>query len=99
DFKNTLILLTSNAAQDVITDACQGGRRPPPDVLIEALRPLLVRQFSPAFLGRLVLVPYYPHGDAQIASIVELKLEQLPQRFPRNPPSPLPLGALPAAQN
>jgi type VI secretion system protein VasG len=89
DFKNTLILLTSNSAQDVITDACQGGRRPPPDALIEALRPLLVRQFSPAFLGRLVLVPYYPLGDAQIASIVELKLERLAQRFARNHHAPL----------
>jgi type VI secretion system protein VasG len=89
DFKNTLILLTSNAAQDVITDACQGGRRPPPDALIDALRPALVRQFSPAFLGRLVLVPYYPLGDAQIASIVELKLERLAQRFVRNHHAPL----------
>src|SRR6202000_836353 len=93
DFKNTLILLTSNAAQDVITDACQGGRRPPPDVLIEALRPLLVRQFSPAFLGRLVLVPYYPLGDAQIASIVELKLERLPPPFSRTHTSALTPGA------
>ncbi|PLZ00092.1 type VI secretion system ATPase TssH, partial [Burkholderia sp. WAC0059] len=84
DFKNTLILLTSNAAQDTITDACQGGRRPPPDVLIEQLRPLLVRQFSPAFLGRLVLVPYYPLGDAQINAIVNLKLARLAQRFARN---------------
>jgi type VI secretion system protein VasG len=89
DFKNTLILLTSNAAQDVITDACQGGRRPPPEALIEQLRPALVRQFSPAFLGRLVLVPYYPLGDAQIASIVELKLERLAERFARNHHAPL----------
>jgi len=56
DFKNTLILLTSNAAQDVITDACAEGRRPSSEELVERLRPALLKQFSPAFLGRLVLV-------------------------------------------
>ena len=84
DFKNTLILLTSNAAQDVITDACDGGRRPDPEVLIEHLRPVLTKQFSPAFLGRLAIVPYYPLGDEQIRSIVSLKLGKLAQRFSRN---------------
>ena len=84
DFKNTLILLTSNAAQDVITDASRGGRRPPPEELIEKLRPALLKQFSPAFLGRLVLVPYYHLGDAQINAIVTLKLERLARRFERN---------------
>ncbi|HEY2024215.1 type VI secretion system ATPase TssH [Paraburkholderia sp.] len=84
DFKNTLILLTSNAAQDIITDACAGARRPEPAALIERLRPALLRQFSPAFLGRLVLVPYYPLGDAQIHSIVNLKLTRLAQRFESN---------------
>jgi type VI secretion system protein VasG len=84
DFKNTLILLTSNAAQDVITDACEGGRRPDPEVLIERLRPVLTRQFSPAFLGRLMIVPYYPLGDEQIRAIVSLKLGKLAQRFSRN---------------
>jgi type VI secretion system protein VasG len=84
DFKNTLILLTSNAAQDVITQACEGGRRPDAAMLIERLRPALLRQFSPAFLGRLVLVPYYPLGDEQIRNIVELKLGKLAQRFDEN---------------
>jgi len=84
DFKNTLILLTSNAAQDVITDACEGGRRPDAASLVERLRPALLKQFSPAFLGRLVLVPYYPLGDEQIHSIINLKLGKLAQRFERN---------------
>ncbi|PXW97476.1 type VI secretion system protein VasG [Sphaerotilus hippei] len=81
DFRNTVILLTSNAAQDLITDACGPGRRPAPAALVERLRPELQRRFSPAFLGRLVLVPYYPLGDVQIRRIVELKLERLAQRF------------------
>ncbi|WP_334159183.1 type VI secretion system ATPase TssH [Achromobacter insolitus] len=84
DFKNTLILLTSNASQDVITDACRGGARPSPEALIERLRPPLLRQFSPAFLGRLVMVPYYPLGDSQINAIVNLKLGRLARRFERN---------------
>ena len=84
DFKNTLILLTSNAAQDVITQASQGGRRPDPQELIEKLRPELLKQFSPAFLGRLALVPYYHLGDEQIRSIVNLKLGKLTRRFALN---------------
>lgn len=84
DFKNTLILLTSNAAQDVITQACDNGQRPDMDRLIAQLRPALLRQFSPAFLGRLVLVPYYPLGDEQIRTIVDLKLGKLAQRFAQN---------------
>ncbi|WP_296947987.1 type VI secretion system ATPase TssH [uncultured Massilia sp.] len=84
DFRNTLILLTSNAAQDVITQACAQGRRPDAGQLVEALRPALLRQFSPAFLGRLVLVPYYPLGDAQIRGIADLKLARLAQRFAAN---------------
>ncbi|KUE88456.1 ClpV1 family T6SS ATPase [Cupriavidus necator] len=84
DFRNTVILLTSNAAQDVITEASRGGRRPPPQELVEKLRPALLRQFSPAFLARLVLVPYYHLGDAQIRNIVDLKLARLAQRFARN---------------
>ncbi|MDP9606679.1 type VI secretion system ATPase TssH [Variovorax gossypii] len=84
DFKNTLILLTSNAAQDVITQASQGGRRPDPEELVERLRPELLKQFSPAFLGRLALVPYHHLGDGQIRSIVNLKLGKLARRFALN---------------
>jgi len=84
DFKNTLILLTSNAAQDVIAQACARGQRPSSDSLINQLRPVLLRQFSPAFLGRVVLVPYYPLGDAQIKGVVELKLRKLAARFEHN---------------
>ncbi|WP_418119727.1 type VI secretion system ATPase TssH [Variovorax sp. 350MFTsu5.1] len=84
DFKNTLILLTSNAAQDVITQASQGGRRPDPEELVERLRPELLKQFSPAFLGRLALVPYHHLGDGQIRAIVALKLGKLARRFSLN---------------
>lgn len=84
NFRNTLILLTSNAAQDVITNACSNGRNPAVDDLISLLRPALLKQFSPAFLGRLTLVPYFPLGDAQVQAIVRLKLDKLRTRFTQN---------------
>jgi type VI secretion system protein VasG len=86
NFRNTLILLTSNAAQDVITEACQASRGAPPAAaaLVERLRPALLRQFSPAFLGRVVLVPYYPLGDAEISVVTEIKLARLAERFHAN---------------
>ncbi|MET0319890.1 MAG: type VI secretion system ATPase TssH [Duganella sp.] len=83
DFKHTLILLTSNAAQDVITDACQDAL-PDPAALADRLRPVLLRQFSPAFMGRVVLVPYYPLQDAEIDLIVDMKLARLAERFAAN---------------
>ncbi|KCB21817.1 type VI secretion system ATPase TssH [Bordetella hinzii] len=84
DFRNTLIILTTNAAQDVITDACLSGGRPDPESLRERLRPVLARQFSPAFLGRTVVVPYYPLGDSQIETIVKLKLNKIAERIRLN---------------
>ncbi|MGI4984946.1 MAG: type VI secretion system ATPase TssH, partial [Janthinobacterium lividum] len=84
NFRNTLILMTSNAAQEVVTHACRDGRRIAPDALGALLRPALREWFSPAFLGRLVLVPYYPLGDGQIQAIVALKLRKLAARFMRH---------------
>ena len=84
DFKHTLILLTSNAAQDVITQACAHAALPDHAALVEQLRPVLLRQFSPALLGRVVLVPYYPLQDADVALIVDMKLAKLAARFATN---------------
>lgn len=84
DFKHTLILLTSNAAQDVITNACRGGAMPDHAALVEQLRPALLEQFSPAFMGRVVLVPYYPLQDSDVKLIVDMKLARLAGRFAAN---------------
>jgi type VI secretion system protein VasG len=82
DFRNTLILLATNIGTDTIMAACQpGGRRPDADKLTGLVRPDLLRHFKPAFLGRLVVVPYYPLGDAEIDAIVRLKLAQVIRRF------------------
>jgi type VI secretion system protein VasG len=81
DFRNTVILLTSNLGTDVIARLCRDGHeRPDPQALTEAVRPALVRHFKPALLGRLVVVPYYPLGDREIREIVELKLARVRER-------------------
>ena len=84
DFRHTLILLTSNAAHNVITDACRGGATPDHAALVEQLRPALLEQFSPAFMGRVVLVPYYRLQDADVKLIVDMKLARLAERFAGN---------------
>ncbi len=84
DFRNTLILLTSNAAQDVVVDTCTRNPQATLEEINEALRPALLRQFPAAFLGRVVIVPYRPVADAQLRRIVDLKLQQLAERIRRN---------------
>ena len=85
DFKNTLLLLTSNLGADEIMEACRyGAVRPEPEALAEQIRPVLLKHFSPAFLGRLVVVPFYPLGDAEIAQIVRIKLKKIERRFAEN---------------
>jgi len=84
DFKHTVILLTSNAAAEVIEDACRDGARPDPTELLEELRPALLRWFRPALLARLVIVPYYPLGADEIVRIVDLKLRSIKQRIREN---------------
>jgi type VI secretion system protein VasG len=81
DFRNTLILLTSNLGSDVVMDACRDGRRPDPAALEEGIRPELLRCFPPAFLARLTVVPYFPLADAEIREIAELKLAEVQRRF------------------
>lgn len=82
DFKNTVILLTSNAGSDHLMKLCADpDTRPDPPVLAEALGPELRKIFKPAFLGRLIVVPYYPIDDASLRRIIRLKLEQIGKRM------------------
>ncbi len=81
DFRNTVILLTSNLGTAAIAEACAGGRRPDAEDLLDRVRPELITHFKPALLGRLVVVPYYPLGDDQIRDIVRLKLTRVQERF------------------
>jgi type VI secretion system protein VasG len=85
DFKNTLIILTTNAATDVITKLCADpDTRPSPDGLAESIRPELLKVFKPAFLGRVTIVPFYPLDDATIRRIVKLQLDRVVKRVREN---------------
>jgi type VI secretion system protein VasG len=85
DFKNTVILLTSNIGTDTIMKLCADeDTRPEPDALTEALRPDLLKQFPPAFLGRLIVIPYYRITDAILRQIIQLQLGRLKARIAAN---------------
>ena len=81
DFRNTLILLTSNLASEQIEALCADGARPKAQQLVEQIRPALSRHFKPALLARMRVVPYYPVGAAVLGELVGLKLQQLGQRL------------------
>ena len=81
DFKNTLILLTSNVGSDLIMSLCADpDTMPMPEGLVEALRPQLLKVFPPALLGRLVGIAYYPLADEVLGQIIVLQLERVRQR-------------------
>ncbi|MEO3389460.1 type VI secretion system ATPase TssH [Mesorhizobium sp. CAU 1741] len=85
DFKNTVIIMTSNAGTDLIHRLCADpATRPDAEELGEALRPELLKQFKPAFLGRCSVVPYFPLADEIIRKIVELQLNRIRKRFLEN---------------
>lgn len=85
DFKNTVILMTSNTGSDLIMKLCADrDMRPAPQDLVDALNPELREIFKPALLGRLIVVPYYPIDDASLRKIIELKLDQVGQRLQEN---------------
>jgi type VI secretion system protein VasG len=82
DFKNTVILMTSNVASDLTMKlSADPDTRPEPAALAEMLAPELRKVFKPAFLGRLIVVPYYPVDDASLRVIIGLKLGQIARRL------------------
>jgi type VI secretion system protein VasG len=84
DFKNTIILLTSNAGTDTMMKLTPTRRPcPSPEGLVKALKPELDKVFKPAFLGRLVIIPYYPIRDEALKQIVRLKLGKIQRRIRR----------------
>jgi type VI secretion system protein VasG len=85
DFKNTVILLTSNTATDTIMKLCADpDTRPEPEGLVEAIRPELIKVFKPALLGRMVVVPYYPISDDVMRQIIRLQLGRIGKRLDEN---------------
>ena len=85
DFKNTVILMTSNAATDLVMKLCADPETCPDATgLAEALHPELLKTFKPAFLGRVALVPYFPLSDATMRTIVQLQLGRIRRRVQEN---------------
>jgi type VI secretion system protein VasG len=87
DFRNTIIILTSNVASSTMMQAClnrDANDMPAPDALEQLIRPQLMQVFKPAFLGRLKVIPYYPLGDDVLAGIIALKLSKIARRIVLN---------------
>lgn len=87
DFRNTVIILTSNVATQTIMQAClnkNDDELPDMDALSEMIRPQLFKTFKPAFLGRMKVIPYYPLPDPILADIVRLKLDRIKRRVELN---------------
>ncbi len=87
DFRNTVIILTSNVGSSAIMQAClnkPAEEIPDSETLVEALRPTLYKAFKPAFLGRMKTVAYYPISDETMLSIIQLKLNRIAARVRSN---------------
>ena len=81
DFRNTIILLTSNVGTDLIMSMCKDPElMPDPEGIAKALRDPLLKKFPAALLGRLVVIPYYPLSEAMLANIVRLQLGRIAKR-------------------
>ncbi|PHM49404.1 type VI secretion system ATPase TssH [Xenorhabdus miraniensis] len=85
DFKNTIIILTSNVGADLVSTYCtQQDTIPAPDELSTALRKPLLNVFPAALLGRLLVIPYYPLSDEVMTNIVHLQLGRIKKRLLEN---------------
>ena len=85
DFKNNIIILTTNACTDQVMKLCADPETAPsPQGLVHALKPELNKIFKPAFLGRMVVVPYYPIRDEALKKIIVLKLNKIQRRIQEN---------------
>jgi len=83
NFRNTLILMTSNLASERIAGFCSAGQRPAAEDLELAIRPQLSQHFKPALLGRMRVVPYYPIAGEVLDELVALKLARFGERLQR----------------
>ncbi len=85
DFKNTVIILTTNACTDQMMKLCADPETmPSPDGVVKAMKPDLNKIFKPAFLGRMVVIPFYPIRDESLKQIVALKLSRIQRRIQEN---------------
>lgn len=81
DFKNTVIIMTSNCASEEISQLCEDiETAPEPEALLQSINPTLRKTFKPAFLGRINLIPYYPLANDHLIDIIKLKLRSIEKR-------------------
>lgn len=82
DFKNTVIIMTSNAGEDAIRAIFdQVEEKPEPDVLLDNIRPHLLQKFKPAFLGRANVIAYYPLDDENLVEICKINMRRIEKRI------------------
>ncbi|MFT5691696.1 MAG: type VI secretion system protein VasG [Oceanicoccus sp.] len=82
DFKNTVIIMTSNAGEDAIRSIMsQVEEKPDPEVLLDSIRPELLKQFKPAFLGRTNLVAFFPLEDENLMKIAAINMRRIEKRL------------------
>lgn len=85
DFKNTIIIMTSNAGEETIRHICEQEEEIPEyEELLEMFRPALLKHFRPAFLGRTQVIPYYPLADDILMKICELNMKRISDRVKEN---------------
>lgn len=85
NFRNTVIILTTNVGDDAVMQLCQDeDNLPSPEVLEQAVRPAMLKKFPAALLGRLNIIPYYPLGKKALNSIIDLKLKKVVKRVAEN---------------
>ena len=89
DFKNTVIIMTSNAGTDTFMKLCADPEtKPEPQALADAIRGDLLKFFKPAFLGRTIVVPYYPIAPDIMRRIIEFQLGRVKNRIRENHRAP-----------
>jgi type VI secretion system protein VasG len=85
NFKNTIIILTSNVGTDTVMKLCADpDTRPDAEALAVALRPDLLKAFKPALLGRISIIPYFPLDDDMLKNIIRLQLKKIGDRLKEN---------------
>jgi type VI secretion system protein VasG len=85
DFRNTLIILTTNVGSDLISGMCKDPElMPDVEAIGKALRPALLKAFPAALLGRIVTIPYYPLSDDMLQQIIRLQLRRIEKRIREN---------------
>jgi len=90
DFKNTIIILTTNVGSDLVMNLCKDPElKPDAEGMVKALRQPMLKVFPAALLGRLVIIPYYPLNDEMLKSIIRLQLGRVQKRLSETQDIPL----------